>query len=66
MKTKFDSLSPMRQLTEIVMCNLDLNIDEAHEIINETREMILNEPDMAEDIMMSQLGLEPDYIMNLF
>lgn len=38
---------------------------QALEMINETREMMLADPDNATDILMDELGLEMDYIFEI-
>ena len=38
---------------------------EAMELLNEVREMILDNSDSAEDIVLSELGLEMDYILDI-
>lgn len=40
--------------------------EDAIVLIDETREMMIAEPWKAEDIMLEMLGLELDYIMELF
>ena len=42
-----------------------MSIEDAKDLIDETREMILQEPEDAEQIMAEQLGLEPDYLFDI-
>lgn len=42
-----------------------MSIEDAKNLIDETREMILQEPEDAEQIMAEQLGLEPDYLFDI-
>ena len=42
-----------------------MSIEDAKNLIDETREMILQEPEDAEQIMAEQLGLEPDYLFDV-
>lgn len=42
-----------------------MSIEDAKILIDETREMILQEPEDAEQIMAEQLGLEPDYLFDI-
>ena len=52
-----------------ILCNRDgCNIDEADERIDETlrrMEQANFDPDECEEIMAEELGLEPDYIIDL-
>lgn len=40
--------------------------DEAIALIDEAREMMIEDPQGAADIMLDMLGLEMDYMMELF
>lgn len=42
-----------------------LTESEAKELINETQEMIIAEPEDADQIISEQLGLEPDYLFDI-
>lgn len=49
-----------------ILINRDgLTREEAQELCEETIELMMEDPLNAEDIMMDQLGLEPDYIIDL-
>lgn len=56
----------MNRVTEILMERDSMTKDEAIALIEETKEMMIAEPWKAEDIMLEMLGLELDYIMELF
>lgn len=40
----------------------EISFDEAKELVNETISMMIDEPWSASEIIMEQLGIEPDYI----
>lgn len=53
-------------VVEILMKRDGLSEEEARELVEETREEIINsDPFEADDIMMSNLGLEPDYLFEI-
>lgn len=56
----------MNRVVEILMTRDGMTKDEAIELINETREMMIEDPWDAEDIILDMLDLELDYIMDLF
>ena len=57
----------MNKIVEILMRRDGMSLSDAKDLVNETRELILSSDVMeADDIMADQLGLEPDYIMDLF
>lgn len=56
----------MNRVTEILMTRDNMTKDEAIKLIDETREMMIEDPWNAEDIMIEMLDLEMDYIMDLF
>lgn len=43
----------------------DISLEDAKDLVDETREMIIREPEDAEQIMAEQLGLEPDYLFDV-
>ena len=43
----------------------DMSLKDAKDLIDETCEMIIREPEDAEQIMAEQLGLEPDYLFDV-
>lgn len=44
----------------------NISLSDAKDLVDETRELILeSDPWEADDIMADMLGLEPDYIMDL-
>lgn len=47
---------------DVLMKRDRLTMDEAVEIVREAKELILQNPDEADEIMMYDLGLEPDYL----
>lgn len=56
----------MNKIVEILMKRDGMSLSDAKDLVNETRELILSSDVMeADDIMADQLGLEPDYIMDL-
>lgn len=56
----------MNKVVEILMERDGMTKDEAIALIDETREMMIADPWNAADIMLGMLGLEMDYIMELF
>lgn len=51
---------------EILMKRDGLNESEAFELVQETREELLSaDPLEADEIIAGNLGLEPDYLMNI-
>lgn len=56
----------MGQIEKILMERDNMSLSDAKDLVNETRELILeSDPFEADDIMADMLGLEPDYIMDL-
>ena len=55
----------MNKVIKILMNRDGLTESEAKELINETREMIIAEPEDADQIISEQLGLEPDYLFDI-
>lgn len=56
----------MNKIVEILIKRDGMSLSDAKDLVNETRELILSsEIWEADDIMADQLGLEPDYIMDL-
>ena len=39
--------------------------EDAKDLVYETREMIIRNPDEADEIIEDQLGLEPDYLFDV-
>lgn len=57
----------MNRVVKILMERDDLTKDEALELINECKQELLTaDPWEADDIIMSTLGLEPDYLFDIF
>lgn len=57
----------MANVTNILMQRDGLSQQEAEELIDDTMEEILNsDPFEAGDILLNNLGLEEDYLMDLF
>lgn len=61
----------MESIVSILMRRDGMSKKEAKDLVAETRSMMLDEIDLgnymeAEEIFMSELGLEPDYMMELF
>lgn len=56
------SINPV---VKILMDRDDMTEFEAMELLSEVREMILDNSDSAEDIVLSELGLEMDYILDI-
>lgn len=54
-KSKNDVIKLVSNINEI-------SFDEAKELVNETISMMIDEPWSASEIIMDQLGIEPDYI----
>ena len=56
----------MKNVIKILVERDGISIDEATELILETRNMILKaDPYDADQIIMDNLGLEPDYIFDI-
>lgn len=56
----------MENVIEILMERDGISRQEAEELIDETRDLLLSSDAWeADDIMADQLGLEPDYIMDI-
>lgn len=56
----------MNRIVNILMNRDGMSKKDAEDLVRETREEILaSDPWEMEDIMMDNLGLEPDYIFNL-
>lgn len=56
----------MNRVVKILMDRDGITRKEAEELIEETREEILaNDSSYADDIILDNLGLEPDYIMDI-
>lgn len=61
----------METLLQTIMRRDNLTENEANEVINEVREIMQDAIDQgnfmeAEEIFQSELGIEPDYIMDLY
>jgi hypothetical protein len=56
----------MNNIIKILMERDGISRSEAKELVDETRELLLSsDPWEADEIMADQLGLEPDYIMDI-
>lgn len=55
----------MNKVIEILINRDGLTESEAKELIYETKEMIITEPEDADQIISEQLGLEPDYLFDI-
>lgn len=56
----------MANVIKILMERDGISRSEAKDLVNETRELLLSsDPWEADEIMADQLGLEPDYIMDI-
>lgn len=56
----------MNRIVEMLMARDDMTKKEAEELVAETREEVLaGSPGEADEIMAANLGLEPDYIIDL-
>ena len=58
----------MNKVIEILMKRDDIDEEEARALVEETRDEIisLDDPMEADNIIMDYLGLEPDYILDIF
>lgn len=58
----------MNKIIEILMKRDGIDEEEARALVEETRDEIisLDDPMEADNIMMDYLGLEPDYILDIF
>lgn len=58
----------MNRVVKILMEREGLSREEAEDTLNEVREMLEEcnyDPEESEEIISSELGLEPDYIMDI-
>lgn len=55
----------MRAVVDILMDRDGMTCLEAKELIAETRAIIIEDPWSVDSIMADQLGLEPDYVMDV-
>jgi hypothetical protein len=56
----------MNKVIKILMERDGMSRSDAKELVDETRELLLSsDPWEADEIMADQLGLEPDYIMDI-
>ena len=55
----------VNRVVEILMERDDMTEDEANDLLDEVRDMILENSDSAEDIVLDELGLEMDYIFDI-
>lgn len=55
----------IQKVINILMERDNMTSSEAKDLIDETREMIIREPEDVEQIMAEQLGLEPDYLFDV-
>lgn len=56
----------MDKVIKILMERDGMSRSDAKELVDETRELLLSsDPWEADEIMVDQLGLEPDYIMDI-
>ena len=57
----------MNKIIKILMDRDGMAEDEARNLFNETQELLLDaeDPDEVEDILMDELGLEPDYLFDI-
>jgi len=55
----------MNKVIEILMKRDGTNYEDARDLVKETRDEIICNPDEAEEIIEDYLGLEPDYIENI-
>lgn len=54
----------MEEIIKILMRRDGMTREEAKELIEEVQEAILDDPDNGCEIFESELGLEPDYLIN--
>lgn len=56
----------MKEIVKLVMDSMDYTSEEAIEAILNCQELLLEcEPAEGDDIIMEELGLEPDYITDI-
>lgn len=55
----------MNVVVELLMKRDGITEEEAREMIVETREEMLEDPYVADEILADNLGIEPDYIMDI-
>ena len=55
----------MNKVVELLMKRDGITEEEAREMIVETREEMLEDPYVATEILEDNLGIEPDYIMDI-
>lgn len=57
-----ENIKSKKDVIKLVANIHEISFDEAKELVDETIEMMIDEPWSASDIIMDQLGIEPDYI----
>ena len=55
----------METLKEVLMRRDEMTSKEADEIIQEMRNMVMEDGEDPEEVLMNMVGLEPDYIFDI-
>ena len=55
----------LNKVLKILQERDDMSLEDAKDLVDETRELIIRNPEEAEMIMAEQLGLEPDYLFDI-
>lgn len=55
----------MEKIINILISRDSMEYEDARALVIETRDEIISNPDLADEIIMDYLGLEPDYLEDL-
>ncbi len=55
----------MEKIINILISRDNMEYEDARALVIETRDEIISNPDLADEIIMDYLGLEPDYLEDL-
>lgn len=55
----------LNKVLKILQERDDMSLEDAKDLVDETRELIIRNPEEAEIIMAEQLGLELDYLFDV-
>ena len=56
----------MNKVIEILMERDGMDYEDARSLVKETKDEIISNPDEADEIIMNYLGLESDYLTDIF
>lgn len=55
----------MEKIINILISRDNMEYEDARALVIETRDEIISNPDLVDEIIMNYLGLEPDYLEDL-